>query len=49
MKRAASSPVVHLELHTGDLEGACEFYARVCGWRPERITAAGELAFWQPK
>ncbi len=41
MKRAASNPVVHLELHTGDLVGACEFYARVCGWRPERITAAG--------
>ncbi|HMC07501.1 MAG TPA: VOC family protein [Solirubrobacterales bacterium] len=30
-------PVVHLELHTGDLERARAFYARLCGWRPERI------------
>jgi uncharacterized protein len=32
-----TSPVVHLELHTGDLAGARAFYARACGWRPERI------------
>lgn len=25
-------PVVHLELHTRDLAGACAFYAEVCGW-----------------
>jgi predicted enzyme related to lactoylglutathione lyase len=31
-------PVVHLELHTGDLAGARAFYAGLCGWRPERIT-----------
>ena len=31
------SPVVHLELHTGNLARACEFYARVCGWRTERV------------
>jgi predicted enzyme related to lactoylglutathione lyase len=31
--------VVHLELHTGDLAGASAFYARLCGWRPERVTA----------
>jgi predicted enzyme related to lactoylglutathione lyase len=31
-------PVVHLELHTGDLAGAREFYAGLCDWRPERIT-----------
>ena len=30
-------PVVHLELHTGDLAGAREFYARACDWRAERI------------
>jgi hypothetical protein len=30
-------PVVHLELHTGDLPGARAFYAELCGWRPERI------------
>jgi hypothetical protein len=33
-----SKPVVHLELHTGDLPSALGFYAEVCGWNPERIT-----------
>ena len=37
MAPAASKPVVHLELHTRDLPGACAFYNRVCGWRPERV------------
>lgn len=37
MKLARSTPVVHLELHTGDLPGARTFYAGLCGWRPERI------------
>jgi uncharacterized protein len=32
-----SKPVVHLELHTGDLPSARAFYEKVCGWRPERI------------
>jgi predicted enzyme related to lactoylglutathione lyase len=32
-----SNPVVHLELHTGDARGALGFYARACGWSPERI------------
>ena len=39
MMPARSNPVVHLELHTGDLPRACSFYARLCGWRPERIDA----------
>ena len=30
-------PVVHLELHTGDLPHARALYAELCGWRPERI------------
>ncbi len=30
-------PVVHLELHTGDLPQAREFYAALCGWKPERV------------
>ena len=30
-------PVVHLELHTGDLPGARDFYARVCDWRAEPV------------
>ena len=29
--------MVHLELHTGDLERARAFYSALCGWRPERI------------
>ena len=39
--RPPSRPVVHLELHTGDLAGACAFYGLLCGWRPERIEAGG--------
>jgi predicted enzyme related to lactoylglutathione lyase len=36
-----SKPVVHLELHTHDLRGARAFYGALCGWRTERIEAAG--------
>jgi uncharacterized protein len=32
-----SSPVVHLELHTPNLGGACAFYRGLLGWRPERV------------
>ena len=39
MKPAPTKQVVHLELHTGDLAGACGFYDELCGWRPERIAA----------
>ena len=39
MSQANSNSVVHLELHTGDLRGAVDFYARLFGWRPERIQA----------
>jgi predicted enzyme related to lactoylglutathione lyase len=34
---ATSRPVVHLELHTGDLAAAGAFLSAVCGWRQERI------------
>jgi predicted enzyme related to lactoylglutathione lyase len=34
-----SHPLVHLELHTGDLARARAFYAELLGWRPERIHA----------
>jgi predicted enzyme related to lactoylglutathione lyase len=34
-----SNPVVHLELHTGDLARACAFYDALCGWRPERVAS----------
>jgi predicted enzyme related to lactoylglutathione lyase len=32
-----SKPVVHLELHTGDLQGAHALYAQLCGWRRQQI------------
>jgi predicted enzyme related to lactoylglutathione lyase len=35
----SSKPVVHLELHTGDLPEAEALYARLCGWRAERVDA----------
>jgi predicted enzyme related to lactoylglutathione lyase len=39
---AGPRPVVHLELHTGDLAAASTFYRSLLGWRPERIeTPAG--------
>jgi predicted enzyme related to lactoylglutathione lyase len=41
MIRARSNPVVHLELHTGDLPSASALYAELCGWRPERVVAGG--------
>ena len=41
MTRVPANPVVHLELHTGDLPAASRFYERLCGWRPERVSAAG--------
>ena len=40
-----AKPVVHLELHTGDLPRACAFYAALCGWRPERIDVA-QSSYW---
>jgi predicted enzyme related to lactoylglutathione lyase len=37
-----SRPVVHLELHTGDVPQARALYAKLCGWHPEWIqTRAG--------
>lgn len=34
---AGPPPVVHLELHTPDLSGARDFYARLLQWRVARI------------
>ena len=45
MTRIPANPLVHLELHTGDLAGACAFYAQLCGWRSERIDA-GHATYW---
>jgi hypothetical protein len=39
MDREHPHPVVHLELHTGDLPRACAFYADLFGWRAERVEA----------
>jgi predicted enzyme related to lactoylglutathione lyase len=42
MTPSRSKPLVHLELHTGDLPQAREFYAELCGRRPGWIeTRAG--------
>ena len=37
-----SNRVVHLELHTGDLGRARDFYAEACGWRHERIQVGAD-------
>src|SRR4051794_10612663 len=39
MMPAHSKPVVHLELHTGDLQRAGAFYEALCDWRPDPIDA----------
>jgi predicted enzyme related to lactoylglutathione lyase len=45
MTRPPAHPVVHLELHTGDLPRACAFYAGLFGWRPERVEAGSASYF----
>jgi uncharacterized protein len=37
MASASTHPVVHLELHTGNLPRACGFYTGLFEWRLERI------------
>jgi predicted enzyme related to lactoylglutathione lyase len=32
-----AQPVVHLELHTGNLPRACSFYTQLFGWRAENV------------
>jgi len=39
MRHPHANSVVHLELHTGDLRGAVDFYTRLLGWHGERIDA----------
>jgi predicted enzyme related to lactoylglutathione lyase len=34
-----AKPIVHMELHTGDLPGASAYYAELCGWRPRQVEA----------
>jgi predicted enzyme related to lactoylglutathione lyase len=45
MSNGRPNPVVHLELHTGDLSRACAFYSDACGWRSERIEV-GSAVYW---
>jgi len=35
--RAPANPVVHLELHTGNLPRACGFYTSLFDWRAETV------------
>jgi predicted enzyme related to lactoylglutathione lyase len=37
MTHTPATPVVHLELHTGDLRSAHTFYAELCDWRTEPV------------
>jgi predicted enzyme related to lactoylglutathione lyase len=37
MRSVETNPVVHLELHTGDLPSARALYATLCGWSAERV------------
>jgi uncharacterized protein len=37
MMPTQANRVVHLELHTGDLPRALDFYGQLCGWRSERV------------
>jgi uncharacterized protein len=39
LTRSLPHPVVHLELHTGDLSRASAFYSELLRWRTERIDA----------
>lgn len=41
MNTRSANPVIHLELHTGDVRGAVDFYTQLFRWRPERIQAGG--------
>jgi uncharacterized protein len=41
MTQASINPVVHLELHTGDLARARAFYGDLCSWPTEQIDARG--------
>jgi uncharacterized protein len=44
MIQPSPSPVVHLELHTGNLARACSFYSRACGWCLEQVEV-GERSY----
>jgi uncharacterized protein len=39
MRQDPLRPVVHIELHTRDLERAREVFERLCGWRSDEVDA----------
>ena len=41
MTPPCANPVVHMELHTGSLERACDFYARLFDWQAEAVRVRG--------
>jgi uncharacterized protein len=40
MRTPEGKPVVHLELHTGDMAGARAFCRELCGWSTELVRTA---------
>lgn len=41
MRPEPGDPVVHLELHTSDADGAQALFAELCGWQPRLVGIAG--------
>lgn len=39
MRAVVTAPIVHLELHTGDLPEAKAVYEQLCGWRAQPVEA----------
>src|SRR5688500_3785072 len=39
LRSRMANRLVHLELHTADRSRALAFYAALCGWRPEHVSA----------
>jgi predicted enzyme related to lactoylglutathione lyase len=40
VSRSGPRPVLHLELHTTDLQGACWFYSQLLSWREDHVQTA---------
>jgi predicted enzyme related to lactoylglutathione lyase len=45
MRPGPRNPLVHLELHTSDLAGACDFYTRLLGWSREVVESSGATPY----
>src|SRR4029450_10904340 len=48
MRPPCLDPVVHLELHTGNLARASDFYTRLFGWSAETVEV-GHCSYLSPK